>query len=537
VKIFSKDEVANETLKITINGITFQVPPGVSVLQAAQQAVVDIPTLCHLDGFPHNTSCMICMVEDKTSGRLLPSCSAPTVDGMIIETDNDRVREFRRDALELLLSEHVGDCLAPCHRTCPALMNIPLMIRQIQQQDWAAAIRTVKAEIALPAVLGRICSAPCESACTRKQHDGAVSICLLKRIVADKDLAFSSPYRPECATASGKSVAVVGAGPAGLAAAYYLRQFGHAVTVFDKQMEPGGNLRYAVPEALLPRAVLDAEIQQIEALGVTFRMSMEAGIDFSLPVLTEQFDAVALATGAGTAALYESASLVCTPKGMQVNRATFAASLPGVFACGSVVAESRMAVRAVGQGRTMAISIDQYLTGREVVGRATRFNSLLGRLHENEAKEFLKDASENGRIEPSADGFSANEAVAEASRCFHCDCRKPSSCKLRRYADEYGADQKKYKISKRLPFERQVQHELVLFEPGKCIKCGLCVQITARAKERFGLTFIRRGFNVKITVPFNEALEHGLEKVARDCAEACPTAAIALREIEGSSLR
>lgn len=529
--------MAKDTLNITINGATISVQHGASLLNTARQAGIAIPTLCYLDGYPHNTSCMICMVEDKASGRLLPSCSAPAIDGMHIETNNDRVREFRRDALELLLSEHVGDCLAPCHRTCPALMNIPLMIRQIQQQDWTAAIRTVKAEIALPAVLGRICSAPCENACTRKQHDGAVSICLLKRIVADIDLASAAPYRPTCTAESGKHVVVVGAGPAGLAAAYYLRQFGHAVTVFDKQMEPGGNLRYAVPEASLPRAVLDAEIQQIAALGVTFLMSLELGKDFSVSELAERFDAVALTTGTGTAAFYESASLACTPKGLQVNRATFEASQQGVFAGGSLVAESRMAVRAVGHGRTIAISIDQYLRGCEVVGRDSRFNSLLGRLQEIEAKEFLKDSAETMRFEPSGDGFSENEAVAEALRCFHCDCRKPNSCKLRKYADDYGAGQKKYKISKRLPFERQVQHDLVVFEPGKCIKCGLCVQITANARERFGFAFIRRGFNVKITVPFSEALEHGLEKVAAECAAACPTAAISLREKEESAIK
>ncbi|MDZ7371301.1 MAG: 2Fe-2S iron-sulfur cluster-binding protein, partial [candidate division KSB1 bacterium] len=175
-------------VQLTINGRMVSVPPGTSVFTAAEAAGFAIPALCRLEGFPPNTSCMVCMVEERTSGKLLPSCSAPAENGMVIETDNERVRDFRRSALELLLSEHVGDCTAPCQRSCPAQMNIPLMIRQIQNRDWRAAIATVKAEIALPAVLGRICPAPCENACTRRIKDGAVSICLLKRIVADLDL-------------------------------------------------------------------------------------------------------------------------------------------------------------------------------------------------------------------------------------------------------------------------------------------------------------------------------------------------------------
>lgn len=520
-------------LNITVNGQSLQVAAETTVLHAARQLGVEIPTMCCLDGLPHNTSCMICMVEDKASGRLLPACSAPAADGMIIETDNERVREFRRDALELLLSEHVGDCQAPCQRTCPAFMNIPLMIRQIQQRDWPAAIRTVKAEIALPAVLGRICPAPCENGCTRRQHDAAVSICLLKRIVTDIDLASQEPYRPIVSPDSDKKVAVVGAGPAGLSAAYYLRQFGHFVEIFDKQPLAGGNLRYAVSEEALPRTVLDAEIAQIVALGVRFQLAKELGKDVTLADLSGRYDAVVLTTGAGSAEAL-GGLLQLSPKGVTVNRATLMTSRAGIFACGNLVAESRMAVRAVGQGRTVAYSVDQFLRGVEIVGRPGRFNSIMGRLKEHEANEFLKQADQGARREPSCatDGFSEEEAVAEALRCFHCDCRKPNSCKLRLYADEYGADQKKYRMGDRLPFERQVQHELVVFESGKCIKCGLCVQIAERAQERFGMTFIRRGFNVKITVPFNEALEKGLEKVARECAEACPTAAIAMRDRE-----
>ena len=159
----------------------------------------------------------------------------------------------------------------------------------------------------------------------------------------------------------------------------------------------------------------------------------------------------------------------------------------------------------------------------------------MGRLQEGEGGEFVKEASDAPRLEAASGfeaGFSEQEAKDEALRCFHCDCRKQESCKLRIYSELYNGDQSRYKIGARKKFERQVQHDLVVYESGKCIKCGLCVQIAARAGEQFGFTFINRGFDVKIAVPFDEALDRGLEKVARECAEACPTAAISLKHGE-----
>ncbi len=519
-------------ITLYINNTPITVSAGTSLLQAVQTLGFTIPTMCYQDGLPHNTSCMICVVEETRTGKLLPSCSARAEDGMSIETNNDRIRQFRKDTLDLLLSEHVGDCQAPCQRICPAYMDIPLMIRQIQQQDWQAAIRTVKAEIALPAVLGRICPAPCENGCNRKQHDSPVSICLLKRIVADIDLESDEPYRPVVKSSSNKTVAIVGAGPGGLSAAYYLAQFGHKCTIFDKNERPGGNLRYAVPKDRLPRDVLDAEIELLRALGIEFSMNTSLGSDVSLDELRNKYDAIVLMTGDLNSALYESTPLELSKRGLSVNRKTLSTNIEGIFAGGSLVSSSKMAVRAVGHGKSIAHSVDQFLSDKTITGRSQRFNSLMGRLQEGEAKEFLKEADSAERIEPVANGFSHDEAIREAQRCFRCDCRKQESCKLRLYSDEYDASQSRFRISKRHAFERQVQHDLVVFEPGKCIKCGLCVQITANAGEQFGFTFIRRGFNVKISIPFQEALDRGLAQVARECAESCPTAAISFKNHE-----
>jgi predicted molibdopterin-dependent oxidoreductase YjgC len=190
-----------------------------------------------------------------------------------------------------------------------------------------------------------------------------------------------------------------------------------------------------------------------------------------------------------------------------------------------------MAVRAVADGKAAAASIDQFLAGQPVVGAPKLYTTRIGRLHEGEIAAFMAGASDAARVEPAGDGFSDDEARAEAARCLHCDCRKPASCRLRRYAEAYGASPAHFRGERRR-FEQHARHPEVLFEPGKCIDCGLCVQIAASAGEALGLTFIGRGFSVRVGVPFGESLADALATVARECAAACPTGALAPRDAE-----
>ncbi len=171
------------------------------------------------------------------------------------------------------------------------------MLRQIAAGQFREAIATVKRDIALPAVLGRICPAPCEKTCRRGDLDAAVSICLLKRLVADVDLASSEPYSPPCEAASGKRVAIVGAGPTGLSAAYYLAQFGHACEIFDENARPGGRLLRETTDVELPRNVIDAEVAAIERLGVVLHLDKRIAPRSGLADLRSRFDAVLLACG------------------------------------------------------------------------------------------------------------------------------------------------------------------------------------------------------------------------------------------------
>ncbi len=521
--------------KITIDGREVDVPADSTILDAAEKLGISIPTMCHLRGHRATTSCMVCVVKVKGANGLVPACGALVCDGMQVENDCAEVLDARRAAIELLLSDHVGDCVGPCQMGCPAHMNIPQMIRQIAAGDLKNAIVTVKRDIALPAVLGRICPAPCEKACRRRQHDEAVSICLLKRYVADTDLQSSSPYTPPPSVRHAKRIAIIGSGPAGLAATYYLRQSGFDCTIFDDHDEPGGMLRYGVPETDLPRDVLNAEIAQVTRLGVAFHFNMRVGVTVSMAEVRRQFDAVFIATGEPKPGDVAGLGVEASPEGVKVDSRTGMTDVPGVFAGGAVVRKHRLAVRAVADGKAAAESIRQYLTFGQVVGAERIFNSRMGKLLEGEMEVFLQSANDGARREPAsfAGGFSREEAVAESLRCLHCDCRKPDACLLRQYAQSHDARQARYKADRR-QFVQHTEHPDVIYEPGKCICCGICIQIAARFQEKLGLTFIGRGFDVRVAVPFDATLAEGLQVAAAQCVQACPTGALAFKEGHGS---
>ncbi len=515
-------------VQLTIDGRTVEVPEGATVLQAARALGIDIPTLCHVPGLPASTSCMVCVVKVKGKDALVPSCALRAEPGMVVESQTEEVAHARRAALELLLSDHVGDCIAPCHALCPAQMDIPLMLRQIAARAFGRAIVTVKHAIALPATLGRICPAPCEKGCRRGSQDAPVSICLLKRFVADVDLAAPAPYSPARLPPTGRRVAIVGAGPAGLAAAYHLLQEGHACTLFDANTEPGGMLRYGVEETRLPRAVLAAEIARIAALGAEFALGTTVGVSPSLADLRAKFDAVLIAAGALDEAARAAFGLPAGPHGIHADRKTFATSQIGVFAAGGVIRPLRMAVRAVADGREAAAAIAQHLARTPVTGLHAPFSTHIGKLKDGEIVAFLNEGNAAARTTPSGDGLRADEAELEATRCLHCDCRKADGCALRHLSEQHGARAHRYKAERRT-FAQQ-RHAGVIYEPGKCILCGVCIALAEQARESLGLTFVGRGFNVRVATPFNAVLGDALAKTARRCIEACPTAALSFDE-------
>jgi formate dehydrogenase major subunit len=240
----------------------------------------------------------MCVVEVTGMPKPAPACSTEARDGMIVSTQSELIRATRRTALELLLSDHCGDCFAPCGVTCPTGIDIQAYLKLIAEGDLLGAHMKVKETMPLPASLGRVCPHPCESECRRNRVEEPITICWTHRYLADKDME-GAGYRPECAPPSGHKVAVIGAGPAGLSAAYHLRWRGHAVTIFEKQEAAGGMLRWGIPYYRLPAAVIDAEVKVITDMGVEIRYGQELGKGSTIESLkADGYAAIFLGVGA-----------------------------------------------------------------------------------------------------------------------------------------------------------------------------------------------------------------------------------------------
>ena len=284
-------------INLTINGKEITAPDGSTILEAARLNGIDIPTLCYDKAVEIYGACGLCVVEAEGIPKLLRSCSAKCTEGMVINTESKRVIQSRKIAMELLMSAHDGDCVAPCQLNCPAHTDCQGYVGMIANGEYGSALKIIKNKIPLPASIGRVCPHPCEKACRRKNVDEPINIARLKAFAADMDLN-SDSYIPECKESSGKKVAVIGGGPAGLSAAYYLAVMGHEVAVYDMMDKMGGMLRYGIPQYRLPKDVLDREIAIIEKTGVKLINNAKLGRDFTIESLKAQNDAVIVAVGA-----------------------------------------------------------------------------------------------------------------------------------------------------------------------------------------------------------------------------------------------
>ncbi len=520
-------------ISIIIDHQKIQVEPGETVLQAARKLGKEIPTMCHYEGLESHTSCMMCMVKDRKTGSLFASCSKPVEEGMDIITKDEEVVEARKTALELLLSDHVGDCEAPCQLSCPAHMDIPKMNRLLEQGKFDEALKVVMEDIPLPSVLGRICPAPCEKACKRKEIDSAVSICLLKRYAGDfgqMEVEGSKSRRVEGpeSRVPNSQIAIIGSGPAGLTAAYYLRLKGYQVTIFEREKLLGGNLHHPELADKLPQEVLDREINVILSSGIEVKLEQEIDVG-QLEALKSEYDAVIIATGSTMPSV--EGKIVIPAKSLSFDAAQApgsSAQRPATFSA-RPHKPSRLAIQSIARGKNTAYEVDLFLKGENMTGEPKRFSSRFGKLKEPEFDEYLKESVRDKRFEPESmeTGFSKQEVMAEAARCLHCDCRKLDNCKLRDYSDEYAASQRRYfSPENRQLVTKNIQQDVVIYEPAKCIKCGICVRITRKHREKYGFTYIGRGFDVQVAVPFGESLSEGLKKTAYEVADACPTGAI-----------
>jgi formate dehydrogenase major subunit len=294
-------------IKVNIDGKEIVTHKGHTILEVAKENNIDIPTLCHDEKLRNYGSCGICVVEVEGNPKLVRSCSTEIGNGMIIKTRTERVIESRKTTLELLLSDHVGDCKAPCTLGCPSHVDIQGYVGLVANKQYSEALKLIKEDLPLPASIGRVCPHPCQTACRRGIVDDPISIAWIKRYVADLDLEKENSYMPEISPNTNKKIAIVGGGPSGLSAAYYLRQMGHEVVIYEAMPEFGGMLRYGIPIYRLPKEVLQSEIEIIRKMGVKLIPNMRIGKEITLDYLREKNDAVYVAIGA-----WKSASLRCS---------------------------------------------------------------------------------------------------------------------------------------------------------------------------------------------------------------------------------
>jgi len=285
-------------IRLNIDGKEVFGIPGQTILEVAKENDINIPTLCFDERIEIYGSCGICVCEMEGNPKLVKACATEISSNMVIKTNTRRVIESRKTNLELLLSNHMGDCRPPCVLACPAETDCQGYVGLIANEEFGAALELVKGKIPLPGSIGRVCPHPCEDNCRRKFVDEPIAIQWLKRFLADNDRLNEKQFIPNIEPDTKKSVAIIGGGPMGLSAAYFLRQKGHKITIFDAMPKLGGMLRYGIPEYRLPKEILDNEIQLIEKMGVEIITNIKVGVDIPFETIRRDYDAVLLGIGA-----------------------------------------------------------------------------------------------------------------------------------------------------------------------------------------------------------------------------------------------
>jgi formate dehydrogenase major subunit len=292
------------TFSIEIDGRTLTGREGQTILEVCRDNGVEVPTLCYEPKLPGFGACRMCVVEVEGEDTPPISCSRAAEPEMVVRTQTPRLRQVRKTNLELIFSDHNAYCLPPCQNKCPSHIDIPGFLKANTEGSFIESARIFKRTIPFPSVLGRVCPAPCEEHCRRDEVEEAIAIRDSHRYAGDQvlkaqALGQKAPVPFEVQPSSGKRVAVIGSGPAGMSSAYYLAIAGHEVTVFERDPAPGGMLRYGIPQYRLPKVeVLEAEYQGAWDLGVKLVSDAELGRDFTISDLQNQgFDSVVVAIG------------------------------------------------------------------------------------------------------------------------------------------------------------------------------------------------------------------------------------------------
>jgi ferredoxin len=512
-------------MKVNLNGTWVSAADGATLLDVARAAGVEVPTLCYGEGRPATPSCMLCVVE--ADGVPVPACATRARDDMVVQTESARLLDLRRSAVELLLAEHLGDCMGPCSAACPIQLDVPSMLLHLSAERLDEAAATVRASHGLPRTLAHLCHAPCETACRRGRLDEPGAIQRLERYAAAAPDAAPGPP-PGVATGTPRraqrAVAIVGGGPTGLSAAFRFLMLGYRCTVFERAGELGGSLREQVSAGALPDALLEADLTALRQLGAEVRTETCVGEDVTVLELCGEYDAVVLASGSDDPARNEhgldlSEGFVC------IDPATLETSVKDVFAGGSAVEPVERLVQAWAWGHSLAEAVSRRLDGAEPAPAPGQYASRAGTV----ALDDLVQLAQRAPHGPAAgEPASAQEAAREASRCLECACGGADGCELRTLASRYGVRRGRYAVQ-RGALVRDRSHPEVVFEPGKCIGCGACVHAAREASEPVGLAILGRGAQRRVGPPPGATMAEALTRSARACVAACPTGALSLR--------
>lgn len=296
-----RNDVGQPSFTITIDGKVVQAYENQTILSVAHEnGIPDIPNLCNDEKLEPTAACRMCLVHIEGVDRPLPSCITPAQPHMVITTNSDELFHIRRTNLEMILSDHNAYCQPPCQIDCPTHIDIPGYLELIARGSMKEAARLVKEVLPFPYILGLTCPAPCQKACRRALVEEEIAICRMHGHAAEYSLLDPPvPFVQDPPT--GKKVAIIGGGPAGLTCAYYLALRGHYCKVYEMQPQLGGMLRYGIPEYRLQKDMMDREIDGVLQLGVDVQCNVKLGRDFTVDELfAEGFDAVYLAIGAWT---------------------------------------------------------------------------------------------------------------------------------------------------------------------------------------------------------------------------------------------
>lgn len=331
-------------------------------------------------------------------------------------------------------SAYVKRKLPPCSAACPAHVNVQGYISLIQKGKFKEAVELIRKDMPFPAICGRVCFAPCEKACVRKNVDQAVAIRSLKRIVADVEREQGRVRGKPISRRYNKKIAIIGAGPAGLAAAYDLVKLGYPVTVFERMPEAGGMVRYRIPDSLLEKFVVSNEVAYLQDLGVDIKCNVEFGKDINLDALRNKgYKAVFI--GAGK--LSENSSLPPELLSREseafmisVDPTTLETGIHGVFAGGDTIkAKPAGIIGAIGAGKRAAISIHRYLNGQDLkAGREEIEETAWIKNWEILSKKPRRYIAKKGEPKPRVSFEEVTEALEkiklkarfEAFRCLAC---------------------------------------------------------------------------------------------------------------------